>query len=324
MARIAIVGTELAPLEGSSGALERVVLSWASGLENHGHTVDLVSVDGEDDPPVGVLEHLSCDLAVLNNRPLWSEHVSSRCLHVLHNFPDAWGAGTADDRRVARALSRHRAVAVSRALARAVEERYGAGPVGVVDVEVEACFFETDWHGTGGPVLFPNRLLEKKGVRLFLALAGELAERDLACVMFRHLAPWSSPTAEQALLLEAIGTCPAVRLLAPPVDRAEMASWYGRAAVVVCPSIRPEGLGLVALEAQAVGAPLVTSGLGGLAEVTFAPNELVVDADVRAWAAAVCRTSHRVVPDPGPREIVRQRYGATARYSLERIIDGSS
>lgn len=43
--------------------------------------------------------------------------------------------------------------------------------------------------------------------------------------------------------------------------------WLQRAHAVVVPSIHPEGLGLVAVEALALARPVITTGAGGLREV---------------------------------------------------------
>ena len=293
--RVAIVGTELAPLEASSGALERAALGWAADLRRSG--LDVVLVDaGPTGPPDAAMGAARANIVLLNNRPLWAEGLGLPVVHVLHNYPDAWGTEARDRARVADVLGRGAVAAVSPALARDVGETYAprAG-VGVVRGEVEECFFREEWRG-GGPVLFPNRLLEKKGVRFFLELSRALAADGLGCALFRHLAPWKSPTPEHASLLEAVGSCPSVEMFEPPATRAEMAAWYARAAVVLCPSVVPEGLGMVALEAQAVGAPLVTSGRGGLADATLPPNEVVHDLDVEQWRGAV----HRAVAGDAP------------------------
>ena len=165
MWKIAVVGTELAPLRESSGALERVVLAWVAGLERSPQRFEVTRLDA--DPltglPVGRLERSRPDLLILNNRPLWAEGTELPVLHVLHNYQDAWGAGADDQARVRRVLERGQVCAVSAALARHVEEAYRLPRVGEVRVGVEACFFGEQWRGGGGPVLFPNRLLEEKG-----------------------------------------------------------------------------------------------------------------------------------------------------------------
>jgi glycosyltransferase involved in cell wall biosynthesis len=294
--KIAVVGTDLAPLRPTSGALERVVLAWADGLREALPGAEVALVDA-DDPGRSWAEQvrsLGPDLVVLNNRPLWSEHVNAPVAHVLHNYPDAWGIAGVADAHVRRALEQGTAAAVSPALARHIGAAYHlTESVSEVRVEVEACFFGESWDGRGGPVLFPNRLLEKKGVRHFLALSELLSERGLACVLFRHLAPWTEPTTEQGTLLEAVAACEGVELCPPPGSRREMAAWYRRAAVVLCPSVHPEGLGLVALEAQAIGTPVVTSGSGGLADATLPPNEIVTSGEVADWLAAIARATSR-------------------------------
>lgn len=70
---------------------------------------------------------------------------------------------------------------------------------------------------------------------------------------------------------------------------ADMPAALLAAAVVVVPSIEPEAFGRVAVEAQAVGTPVIVSDLGALPETVLAPPDV----------AAVRRTGWRVSPsDP--------------------------
>jgi glycosyltransferase involved in cell wall biosynthesis len=327
--RVAVLGTELAALHESSGALERVVLGWARAPENRAGELDVVTLDTNGPPSVwrDRLDALEPDLVALNNRPLWAEELGAhKMLHVLHNFPDAWGTGGADAARVRAVLVRGTVAAVSASLAQEVQARYRlTRAVREVAVGVERLYFEEEWAGSDGPVLFPNRLLEKKGVRLWLAIAAALSSKGVRCVMSRHIAPWTVPTPEQEALLEAIEVAAgagAVELREPPETRAAMAAWYASAGVVVCPSVQPEGLGLVALEAQAVGAPVVTSGLGGLADATFAPNETVSRPLVDPWCEAITRARRRR-PSDGPRRRVAERHdpAVAARSWLGAVND---
>ena len=50
---------------------------------------------------------------------------------------------------------------------------------------------------------------------------------------------------------------------APPVPRVDLPQWY-RAADLVCVPSYSESFGLVALEAQACGTPVVATAVGGL------------------------------------------------------------
>jgi glycosyltransferase involved in cell wall biosynthesis len=54
----------------------------------------------------------------------------------------------------------------------------------------------------------------------------------------------------------------------------DMAAAYLAASVVAVPSIEPEAFGRVAVEAQAMGTPVVVSDLGALRETSLAPPEV--------------------------------------------------
>lgn len=331
--RVAFVGTELAKLAPESGALERAVIAWSASLAGSETVALFDAIPSGPDP--AELAAFRPDLVVLNNRPQWVSAVPAEVpvLHVLHNYEDGWSTEPLARESFGRALSgrRSRVSAVSRALAAHVTRTFSLPePVSEVKVPVERCFLSARWHGEGGPVLFPNRLLEKKGVRFFLELASALVGRGLACQVFRHTAPFAEPTPEQLDLIELVRSDPNVELLDPPGSRDEMAAAYASAGVVVCPSTRPEGLGLVALEAQAVGAPLVTSGLGGLSEITYPPNE-VAPLDAPSWEKAVLRALEGPPGHEPSERVAAERSCERAEVSLRaamcpltRPADGSS
>ena len=54
-----------------------------------------------------------------------------------------------------------------------------------------------------------------------------------------------------------------VVLVRPPVDQVRLADWYRAASVLVMPS-HSESFGLVAVEAQACGTPVIAARVGGL------------------------------------------------------------
>ncbi|MET1134098.1 MAG: D-inositol-3-phosphate glycosyltransferase [Aeromicrobium sp.] len=74
----------------------------------------------------------------------------------------------------------------------------------------------------------------------------------------------------------------------PTVTQAELATWYSRAAVVCVPS-HSESFGLVAIEAQACGTPVVAAAVGGLttAVADGVTGTLVPGHDPAAYAAAL-------------------------------------
>jgi D-inositol-3-phosphate glycosyltransferase len=77
---------------------------------------------------------------------------------------------------------------------------------------------------------------------------------------------------------------------APPVPRAELPHWY-RAADLVCVPSYSESFGLVALEAQACGTPVVATAVGGLrTAVADGISGVLVDGhDPRAWSSVLAR-----------------------------------
>jgi D-inositol-3-phosphate glycosyltransferase len=61
---------------------------------------------------------------------------------------------------------------------------------------------------------------------------------------------------------QTLGLCEVVRV-EPPCPQSELADWYRAATVVMVPSYS-ESFGLVAVEAQACGTPVVAASVGGL------------------------------------------------------------
>jgi D-inositol-3-phosphate glycosyltransferase len=77
---------------------------------------------------------------------------------------------------------------------------------------------------------------------------------------------------------------------APPVARESLAQWY-RAADLVCVPSYSESFGLVALEAQACGTPVVATAVGGLrTAVADGFSGVLVDGhDPKAWSSVITR-----------------------------------
>ncbi|MBU3692574.1 MAG: D-inositol-3-phosphate glycosyltransferase [Candidatus Nanopelagicaceae bacterium] len=76
----------------------------------------------------------------------------------------------------------------------------------------------------------------------------------------------------------------------PPMTREDLAEWY-RASDLVCVPSYSESFGLVALEAQACGTPVVATAVGGLrtAVADGISGSLVDGHDPRAWSAVISR-----------------------------------
>src|SRR6185436_8308108 len=86
-----------------------------------------------------------------------------------------------------------------------------------------------------------------------------------------------------------LGLTDVVRFV-PPVSQAELAQWYAAATLVAVPSYN-ESFGLVAVEAEATGTPVVAAAVGGLTTVVRDGHSglLVPGHEARDWAAALRR-----------------------------------
>jgi glycosyltransferase involved in cell wall biosynthesis len=94
----------------------------------------------------------------------------------------------------------------------------------------------------------------------------------------------------------------------------------GAADAVAVPSVRPEPLGLVALEAAAAGRPVVAAGHGGVAEVVRdgQTGRLVPPGDAPALALAL----RELADDPAAAKRIGQagRADVAARFRVERML----
>ena len=97
--------------------------------------------------------------------------------------------------------------------------------------------------------------------------------------------------------------------------RAEIAEALAQAHALVVPSLR-EGLGIVALEALAVGRPVIASGTGGLVETVVDGDDgiLVPPGDPAALADALRRLP---LPPPKAVAVARHRPDAVARAHVD-------
>ena len=110
---------------------------------------------------------------------------------------------------------------------------------------------------------------------------------------------------------------------APPVPRADLVHWY-RAADLVCVPSYSESFGLVALEAQACGTPVVATAIGGLrTAVADGISGVLVDGhDPKAWSSVLARLlqepQRRVLLSMGALEHASHfGWDATARGTLD-------
>ncbi len=113
----------------------------------------------------------------------------------------------------------------------------------------------------------------------------------------------------------------------PPVPQPVLADWFRAATVCVVPSYT-ESFGLVAIEAQACGTPVVAADVGGLRTVVAQERSglLVPDQDAGAYAAAVRRllrdeALRRRLSVGAVERSARFSWTATAAGVLETYVD---
>jgi D-inositol-3-phosphate glycosyltransferase len=108
-------------------------------------------------------------------------------------------------------------------------------------------------------------------------------------------------------LAEQLGVSAQVRFV-KPVPRPELAQWYRAADLVAVPS-HSESFGLVAVEAQACGTPVVAADVGGLPTAVGEAGVLVDGHAVPKWTDAL----ESLLLDPDRRETLSRRAVEHAR-----------
>ena len=138
-------------------------------------------------------------------------------------------------------------------------------------------------------VMLPGRLTRWKGATVLLQALAKLGRRDISCVLVGSDQGRASYRAE----LERIIIKNDLEHIAWVVGECrDMAAAYMLADVVVSASTEPEGFGRVAIEAQAMGRPLIATDHGGSTE-TVIPGEtgwLVPPGDADTMAEALDAT----------------------------------
>lgn len=200
------------------------------------------------------------------------------------------------ERRIARAADR--LLVLTRGEARLLHERYGvpSDNLAVVPAGVDLTRFVPRatpvGSGAAPELLFVGRLQPLKGpdvaVRTYAEVRRHLPQARLRVVGGVSGAPGvaTDPNSLRALARE-LGVEDGVTI-EPAVEQRELVSRYHRADVVLVPS-RSETFGLVALEAQACGTPVVAAAVPGLEAVVGDGGTLVEGHDPEDHAAAVLR-----------------------------------
>jgi len=178
-------------------------------------------------------------------------------------------------------------------------------------------------------VSFVGRIQPHKGPEVLIRATSELVKHS---PLLRHklivniIGGASGANTEEVDRLKELATwlgIDDVVRFSPPVPRADLAQWYRAADLVVVPSYS-ESFGLVALEAQACGTPVVATAVGGLrTAVADGISGVLVDGhDPKAWSSVIARLlqepQRRVLLSMGAIEHASHfGWDATARGTLD-------
>jgi D-inositol-3-phosphate glycosyltransferase len=158
-----------------------------------------------------------------------------------------------------------------------------------------------------------------RSLAAMVALDPRLAEQVLLVVCGGPSGARPLRPEQLADLADGLGVGRQVRFV-PPVARGAIADWYRAADLTVVPS-HNESFGLVAVESQAVGTPVVAAAVGGLrtAVADGRSGILIAGHDPEVWGRALADLAR----DPGRRD----RMAAAARrhartFSWQRTAEG--
>jgi len=189
--------------------------------------------------------------------------------------------------------------------------------------DVKAARAELGLPQDGQVLLFVGRIQPLKAPDVLLRAAADLLARRPELRRRLVVAVLGGPSGSglgkpRALqeLAQQLGIAAQVRFV-PPVDRARLALWYRAADLVTVPSYS-ESFGLVAIEAQACGTPVVGAAVGGL-PYAIGDGGLLVDGHrTTDWSAALAG----LLDDPPRRDLMsRQAVEHASRFSWERTTD---
>lgn len=135
-------------------------------------------------------------------------------------------------------------------------------------------------------IMLPGRLSRIKGHMFLIDALQQLQQKDLFCLFVGSDLGNQNYRRELEQYIESRGMGGAVRIVSACDD---MPAAYMLATVVAVPSLAPEGFGRIAIEAQAMGRPVIATDHGGARE-TILPGEtgwLVEPGDVQGLSRAL-------------------------------------
>lgn len=289
-----------------------------------------------------LIRSLPVDLLHVRSRaPAWSVRAAARrCgLPMVTTFHNAYKAHNWFRRLWASSMARgERVIAISHFVAEFAHKQYGVPQTRLVTIPrgIDLARFDPArvspermaqlaqaWRLVDGlpVILLPGRLTRWKGQSLLLKALAELRDRrgkaDFIAVLAGDAQGREGYRAELEAETRRLGLDAAVRL---PGDCKDMAAAYMLADVVVSASTEPEGFGRVAVEAQAMGKPVVASDHGGTRETVRpgATGWLVTPNDAGALASAL-NDALELAPARRLEIAEAARANVAANFTVERM-----
>jgi len=229
-----------------------------------------------------------------------------------------------------------RVIAISDFIAKHIKEHYGVGlervrviPRGIdldkfvpekVTVERQAALRRQWGVGSQRLVLVPSRLSPIKGQSVAIEAMALLPQElnDVTVVILGDDQGRAKYRQVLANLITERKLKDRVKLVAHCND---MPAAYSNAALVVAPSLVPEGFGRVPVEAMAMGVPVIATELGGFVE-TITPGAngwLVPPNDPQALATAIVKALTQKPEEYEAGKQVAMRY-VRERYTKEKMV----
>ncbi len=295
------------------------------------------------DALANVINRLGVDLVHARSRaPAWSALSAARRTGkpFVTTFHNAYGRNWLKHYYNAVMAKGDRVIAISDFVADHAREVYGVGDDRLVTIHrgIDTSLFDPskvsaeriiqisrNWRMDDDRpvVMLPGRLTAWKGQMILIEALAILGRQDIRCVLVGGDQGRAGYRQELEAAVERHRLEPVMRL----VDHCQdMAAAYMLADVVVSASTRPEGFGRVAVEAQAMGRPVIATDHGGAKE-TIWPGQsgwLVPPGDAEALAAALDRAlslsqGEREVMAENGRDNVEQNF--TVELMCGRILD---
>jgi glycosyltransferase involved in cell wall biosynthesis len=253
-----------------------------------------------------ITEHRVDILHARSRAPAWSALGAARRTGVklVTTFHGAYSTRTPIKRWYNSVMTRGDSViAISSYIGEEITRRYGAdsGRVHIIPRGIDTDLFDpgavsaerlidlaTQWRLPDGVpvIMLPGRLTRWKGQRFLLEALAGLDRRDVRCIIVGSDQGRDSYARQLQSDIARLGVDDIVHVVGHCRD---MAAAYMLADVVVSASIEPEAFGRVAVEAQAMGRPVIATDLGAVRE-TVVPGEtgwLVPPGDVGAMTEAL-------------------------------------